>query len=488
MQRHDPPQQTVPQPADRRAWWGAGVLFAATALSLLNSTIVNVALPAMQRGLELSGAGIAWAMSGWALAYAIPLVPAGRLGDRLGHKRVFFTGVLLFTLASAACALAQNEAQLVAFRICQGVAGGLFYPAIAAMLGSLFAGRDRAKAFAIMGATIGVAAAIGPLLGGVILETLPTGLGWRAVFLINVPLGLVVLAGTLALLSDTRRPGAASRGDGVGLVLLTLSLSGLLVPLIVGQQQGWPLWGWLLLAAGALVLVCFLAWESRVDRRGGLALIPPRLLRLPGFGLPAAIGFVQFAGFVSIFYVLALLWETGLGRSALEMGLLTLPEAIGSIIGSWAVTRLLDRFGVHTLTIGSALMAAGIAGVWAVLALVPVDRLDAWVLALPLLVTGLGTGTTLAPTLDHAISAVPRADTGSASGIIATVQRLGNAAGLAGAGAVFFTVLSPTAGEPADHVGAAAAGMLLCTALTVVGLVLAVALAASTRGLRSRPS
>ncbi len=472
---------TTPQheTSPARPWWAASVLLAATALSLLTSTIVNVALPAMQRDLALSPAAVAWAVAGWALAYAIPLIPAGRLGDRIGHRRVFLVGITLFTLASIACALSHTEWQLVAARILQGAAGGVFYPAIAALLSTLFTGRDRARALAIMGAVIGVAAAVGPLLGGLILQALPADQGWRAVFLLNLPLGLIISISAALLLRDINRTPNRQPQDHIGLLLLTLGLTGILTPLIIGQELSWPLWGWGLLTIGILTTIGFLFWESHLDRHGGLALLPPRLLRLPRFSIPVAISFVQFAGFVSIFYVLALLWETGLGHTPLEMGLLTLPEAIGSIIGSWAITRIIDRIGIHSITTGSALLAAGMIGIWATLAYTPAAELTAWTLAIPLFITGLGTGTTMSPILNYAIAAVPATDAGSASGIIATVQRLGNAVGLAAASAVFFTTLSHgPASDDRQYVTAAAAGLLLCAGLTLIGLLLAAALSA----------
>lgn len=469
-------------PPLRNPWWGAGILISATALSLLNSTIVNVALPAIREGLRLTSAGVSWVMAGWALAYAIALVPSGRLGDRIGHRQVFITGITLFVITSIACGFAQNEVQLVLFRIAQGVAGGMFYPAIGATLSSLFNGPARSRAFAIMGATIGVAAAIGPLLGGVLVDTLPGELGWRSVFLVNAPLGLAIVLGALRWLP--RKAGAARGAGGsdpFGLLLLTLALAGLFVPLIIGQDLGWPAWLWLVMVAGIAVLVGFLLWESRVDRSGRLPLVPPRLFALPRFTVPVVISFVQFAGFVAIFYVLALLWQSGLGRTALEMGLLTLPEAVGSIVGSWALVRILPRLGLHTITLGSALMVGGITGIWGVLNLVPATDLSSWGLLLPLFIMGVGVGLTITSTLNVALAAVEPRDAGGASGLVATMQRLGNGAGLAIVGAVFFATLASVTPSPEGYASATANALLVSIGFTGIGLVLALVLVALDR-------
>ncbi|MGO3886126.1 MAG: MFS transporter, partial [Mycetocola sp.] len=323
----------------------AAVLLSAAALALLNSTIANVALPSMQIALGLSPAAVSLTLAGWALAFALALIPAGKLGDRWGHKRVFLTGIAIFTVSSTLIALVQDDVQLIGLRLIQGLSGGLFYPAIAASLSMLFSGQARGRAFGALGGTLAAAAAVGPLLGGLVIELAGADLGWRLVFLLNLPLGLLILVGGVVLLPRRAGSGATGRVDSLGFALLALGLIGVLSALILGEQDGWPGWVWVVLALGIAVLVLFALWERRAQERGSDTVIAPALFQNRDFALSAVISFSQFAGFISIFYLLALLWQSGLGRSALDMGLLTLPEALAAVVGAALVQPLVTRWG-----------------------------------------------------------------------------------------------------------------------------------------------
>src|SRR4051794_29220285 len=258
-----PPALAVP----RRSWQALIVLLAGMFIALLDTTIVNVALPTIRTSLGASEATLSWIISGYALAFGLALIPAGRVGDRFGHKWVFFTGIALFTLASAACGLAQSDTQLVIFRVVQGLAGGIFVPAVTAFIQLLFPGPVRGKAFAIMGSVIGVSTALGPILGGLIIEAFGEANGWRIVFFVNLPIGIVALIAAAVLLPAGRLGTTESEPgyDFVGLALLTLGLVAILVPLIEGQDKGWPAWTWITLAVGALLIVAFGAWEVRIQ-------------------------------------------------------------------------------------------------------------------------------------------------------------------------------------------------------------------------------
>ena len=245
----------------KRAWQALIVLLAGMFIALLDTTIVNVALPSIRTSLDASEATLSWIISGYALSFGLVLIPAGRLGDRIGHKWVFFTGLALFTVASLACGLAQNDLQLIIARVVQGLAGGIFVPAVTAVIQQMFPPRFRGKAFAIMGSVIGVSTALGPIAGGLIIEAFGTENGWRLVFMVNLPIGAVALVAAAILLpSSTKSTAPSSRIDWVGLLLLSAGLVALLVPLIEGQDQGWPLWTYLVLAAGVLLIVAFGAW------------------------------------------------------------------------------------------------------------------------------------------------------------------------------------------------------------------------------------
>ena len=246
------PAPAAAPPVARGAWLALAVVLGAAFMSLLDTTIVNVALPTIRTSLDASESTLSWIISGYALAFGLALIPAGRLGDRYGHKWVFITGLALFTAASLACGLAQNDLQLIIARVVQGLGGGIFFPAVSAFIQLLFPPMARGKAFAILGAVIGVSSALGPLVGGLIIQALGDETGWRWIFAVNLPIGVIVLVAAIALL-PSEAAGKATSNDLIGLVLLSGALVALLVPLIQGQEEGWPLWTYLSIGGGVLL-------------------------------------------------------------------------------------------------------------------------------------------------------------------------------------------------------------------------------------------
>lgn len=428
-------------------WFALAVLLIGAFMALLDTTIVNVALPTIRTSIGASNTTLSWIVSGYALAFGLALVPAGRVGDRFGHKWVFITGLAVFTLASLACGLAGDDRQLIAARAMQGLAGGTFFTPITALIQLMFPAPQRGRAFAIMGATIGFSTALGPLAGGLIIEAFGTGLGWRLVFGVNVPIGvLAVIAALLVLPVGAERSGAA--GDWTGLVVLSAGLVALLTPVIQGRQAGWAPWTFASMAAGVALVGLFAAWERRLEARGRDPLIPPRLFAHRSFTGGSVLALVYFAAFTSIFFTLALLWQAGLGHSALASGLVVLPFAIGNIVGASQSDRLAAHFGRAVLTAGLALVAVGITAAWLVLAIVPPTQLRGWHLLLPLLVAGIGSGLFIAPNVDFIVATVDRADAGAASGVIGVMQRVGSAIGIAVIGTVLFGNLHVTSPGP----------------------------------------
>ncbi|WP_375389936.1 MFS transporter [uncultured Amnibacterium sp.] len=468
------------QVAPRRAWIAFAVVLLGSAMSLIDATIVNVALPSIRTSIDASEATLSWIISGYALAFGLALIPAGRLGDRFGHKWVFFSGLALFVAASVACGLSQTDEQLIVSRVVQGLAGGIYLPAVSAYIQLLFSGRVRGRAFAVFGAVLGVSSAIGPVLGGLLIEAFGTTDGWRFVFYVNLPIGVVALLATAALVPNSPRQAAAANGvDLVGLLLLSGALSAILVPLIEGQDQGWPLWTYFSLAGGVVLLVLFGLWERSVVARGRTALVPPHLFTHPAFTAGTFLALVYFAAFVSIFFSISLLWQSGLGHTALESGLVSIPFAIGSIVGSSFSTRLSAAIGRTVLILGSGLVALGLIGVWLVLLLVPATDLTSWDLLGPLLVAGLGSGLFIAPNVQFIVATVDAAEAGAASGVISTMQRIGSAIGIAVIGSVFFGTLSfpsgrrPTSTDVADAFATSAtAALLVSAAFAVVAFLL----------------
>jgi EmrB/QacA subfamily drug resistance transporter len=434
----------------RHAWRALGVLLIGMFMSLLDATIVNVALPTIRTSLSASEATLSWIISGYALAFGLALIPAGRLGDRLGHKWVFITGLALFTAASLACGLAQDGTQLIVARVIQGLAAGIYLPAVTAYIQLLFTGRTRGKAFAIMGAVIGVSSALGPLIGGLLIQAFGNANGWRLVFVVNLPFGIAALiAAVLMLPKGSESRGEASGVDAVGLLLLSGGLVAILVPLIEGQDQGWPVWTYLSLAGGVALIALFAAWEVFVARRGKSPLVPPHLFSHPAFTGGVILALVYFAAFVSIFFTISILWQAGLGHTALESGVVSIPFALGSIVGASQSGRLAAKIGRTVLVIGAGMVAVGLIALWLVLMLVSPGDLTSWDLLLPLLVAGTGSGMFIAPNAQFIIATVDRQEAGAASGVIGTMQRLGSAIGIAIIGSVFFGTLTiPAGGRP----------------------------------------
>ena len=440
----------------KRAWQALGVLLIGMFMSLLDATIVNVALPTIRTSLSANEATLSWIISGYALAFGLVLIPAGRLGDRFGHKWIFVAGLALFTVASLACGLAQDSTQLVIARVIQGLAGGIYLPAVTAFIQLLFTGKTRGSAFAIMGAVIGVSSALGPIVGGLLIQAFGEKEGWRYVFDVNVPIGIIALVAAVALLPKGAASASAKASGGVdwiGLALLAGGLVAILVPLIEGQTLGWPLWTYLLIAGGVVLIVLFALWEVSYTKRGKSPLVPPHLYSHPAFTGGTILALVYFAAFTSIFFSISILWQSGLGHTALESGFVSIPFAVGSILGASQSSRLAPILGRKVLVIGVGMLTVGLVAVWLVLLLVPAADLVNWDLLGPLLVAGLGSGLFIAPNAQFIVATVDPQEAGAASGVVGTMQRLGSAVGIAVIGSVFFgalTIVAPTAAQIAD--------------------------------------
>jgi EmrB/QacA subfamily drug resistance transporter len=458
-------------------WRAVSIVLIGAFMALLDTTIVNVALPSIRTGLHASSASLEWIVAGYALAYGLALVPAGRAGDRFGHKWMFLIGLTVFTLASVACGVSQESGQIVAARIVQGFGAGLFYPAISATIQLSFSGPERSRAFSMLGATIGVSTALGPLLGGLIIAGAGADDGWRWVFLVNLFIGAVTVP--LAAWLLPRSPARAQRGfDPAGLGLFTAALLLLLIPLVEGQQVGWPAWCWACLGGSVVALVLLGFWEVAVDRRGGDALLKPGLLRQMSFSAGAIFAVVYFAGFASVFFTLSILWQEGLGHSALITGLVIAPFSVGSLVAAANSDKLSARLGRMVLVTGCVLVIIGL-GCTVLVVHLTSPAVSGWYLVAPLLVAGLGTGMTIAPNQDFVLATVSRREAGTASGILGTAQRIGTALGIAVIGTVLFGSLHVHPGPDAVAVAfshSAQLALLANIGFVVLALVLVLAL------------
>jgi len=440
----------------RRTWAAFAVLILGIAMALLDTTIVNVALPTIRTSLKADEATLSWIISGYALAYGLALIPAGRIGDRVGHKWVFLVGIVGFTLASFWAGVSNDTANLIVARVVQGLFGGIFFPPVTALIQLMFPPRRRGQAFAIFGASIGFSTALGPLVGGLLIQWLGDADGWRSIFFVNLPFGVIAVIAGLILLPGGAEAKATSALDFFGFVLLAGGLVAILIPLIQGQQDGWPLWTYLSIGGGVLLLVVFAIWELSVARRGKEPLVPPHLFSHPSFTGGVILALVYFAAFTSIFFTISLLWQAGLGHTALESGLVSIPFAIGSIVGASQSNRLAERLGRTVLLIGTGLVSIGLISLWLVLLRVAPGDLTNWALLAPLAVAGIGSGMFIAPNAQFIVATVDRTEAGAASGVIGTVQRVGSAIGIAVIGSVLFGNLPKDFGPTSAQTAAAA--------------------------------
>ncbi|MFJ5644511.1 MFS transporter [Streptomyces sp. NPDC093223] len=461
---------------DDRRWRALGVCLAAGFISLLDTSIVNVALPSIEHGLGATEAAQSWVVSGYALTFGLALVPAGRLGDIRGRRQAFLLGLAVFTVASAACGLAASPDWLVVFRLIQGAAAGLVAPQTSGLIQQMFQGSERAKAFGLLGSVIGVSTAVGPLAGGLIIDAAGTGDGWRWVFFVNLPIGVAAFAAGLRLLPRFRgSPGRREEFDPVGVVLLGAGVLALMLPLVQEQQWNGRL-KWSLLPVGALLLGLFWVWERRMGRLGRAPLVDLELFSLRSFTRGALISLSYFAGFTTVFFVLALFLQNTAGYSALASGLSVMPFAVSSAVGAALGGRLVVRHGRKIVVIGLSGVAVGLLGIAAAAWLVPLEDLG-WAAVVPMIIGGIGSGVTVSPNTTLTLTLVPVKRAGAAGGVLQTGQRVGSAAGIAVVGAVYFAHLAN--GGPA--VEALQLGLLTSVGFILVALCLAVA------DLRERP-
>ncbi|MGY1605640.1 MFS transporter [Geodermatophilus sp. SYSU D00700] len=453
---------------DPRRWQALSVTLVVGFMSLLDVSIVSVALPSLQADLGATPATVQWVVSGYALTFGLALVPAGRLGDALGRRRLFLAGLAGFVLASAAAGAAPSVGWLVAARLVQGLAAGCLAPQNSAFIQQLFRGAERGRAFGLFGATVGVSTAVGPVVGGAILGLASGPDGWRWLFYVNVPIGVVAFLLAMRLL-PRGTSGGRGRIDVVGVLLLGAGALAVLFPLVQAEAGGLSRLWWLFLA-GAALLAAFAAWERRVVARGGQPVFDPRLVtQTRGYGIGAALGTVYFVGFSGIWLVLALFFQTGLGYTPLQSGLAVTPFALGSATSAVVAGRLVERYGRVLTVVGLIGVVTGLAAAAVVLLVAPPSAAG-WAIAPALLLGGLGGGLVISPNITMTLRDVPVAMAGSAGGGLQTAQRFGAAVGTAALPGLFYLVLGATG----DHPTAAAAGLAVSVLGAVAALVLGV--------------
>jgi EmrB/QacA subfamily drug resistance transporter len=422
-----------------RRWLAAAAMIGAATMDLIDITIVNVALPTIRSDLDTSGTQLQWVVSAYMLAFAAALIVAGSFGDVLGRKRIFVAGVAAFGLASLAAGLAQSPGALIAARVVQGAAAASMLPQLLGTFRSMFADDERGRALGVYGAVLGLASALGLVLGGALTQADVFGWGWRTVFVVNVPIALICTVAAARIVPETREPGAG-RPDVVGATLLAAAIVAIAYPLVEGRANRWPLWGWLVLAGGVAALIALSAVEERRQRARVAPLLSTRLFRIPAFVAGLVVQFAFSAGMQGFFLVLAVWLQTGRGFSPLGAGLTALAFSVGSFLLAGGAVPLAQRYGRLVLSSGGTLMALGALGV-ALGARHVGHAANPWPIVPGLAITGVGLSLLIIPLANVVLAAVPPQVASGAGGSFTTAQQLGGALGVAIVGAVFFSAL-----------------------------------------------
>ncbi|UUE56126.1 MFS transporter [Pectobacterium aroidearum] len=465
----------LPAPAvNSPPWLGLSVLLMAGFVTIFDLFVVNVAIPSMQADLGASFAQIGFIVAGYELAFGVLLITGGRLGDVFGRRRLFVVGMAGFTLASALCGLAPSAGFLIGARILQGLAAALLFPQVYASIRVNFDGDDSRRAFGLLGMTLGLAAIAGQILGGWLVHANLFGLGWRSIFLINVPIGLLAIAAA-RFIPESRTPQRPSL-DWMGVALVSVGLTLLLVPLIEGPGQEWPEWSLWMLATATLLLAMFYRQQERRQRAGHLPLVDMRLLVQHRFLLGVLLVLLVYSTSSSFFLCFALLVQTGLGLDPFLAGSIFAPCSVGFVLASLAAPRLVARWGTVAIVVGALVYAVSIGLLIMQVQLAGADLVAVRLIPV-LVVVGAGQGFIMTPLLNLVLGFVDEAQAGMASGVISTVQQVGAALGVAVVGILFGTALATgddAVAQAGQYVSAFVAGMLynLIAALLVCILLL----------------
>ena len=450
-------------------------------VTLLAVSSVNVILPAVSQDLSAGTAGLQLVVSGYSLVFGIVLVPAGRAGDVMGRGRIFVIGMILFGVGSLASGLAPDVVTLNLARVVMGVGSGLLNPQVAGMIQQYYSGESRGRAFGLFGAVIGVSVAVGPVLSGGLIGWLGDDWGWRASFLINVPLVLLGVWAAHRYLPDSawhRQDGGSGAGrdrvdlDPVGMVLLAAGTLLIMIPFMEASAGAW-VWG--LEAAGIGIVSAWVAWERRYRARGGAPMVDLSLLTIPSFAYGSLAIAVYFLGYTSVWIIVAQYVQAGLGSTALVSGAVGFPAALAGSVAAAVAGRRVIRVG-RVMVLGG--MAAGMAGLLASVGIIHMHARAGWSpwwLTLTLLLLGVGQGLVVSPNQTLSLVDVPLEYAGAAGGILQTGERIGTSIGIAAITGLTFRVSHSSGWDVAAQVGllAVVAAIAVSAAIAAVDLRLA---------------
>ena len=450
-------------------------------VTLLAVSSVNVILPAVSQDLSAGTAGLQLVVSGYSLVFGVVLVPAGRAGDVMGRGRIFVIGMILFGVGSLASGLAPDVVTLNLARVVMGVGSGLLNPQVSGMIQQFYSGESRGRAFGLFGAVIGVSVAVGPVLSGGLIGWLGDDWGWRASFLINVPLVLLGVWAAHRYLPDSawhRQDGgsAAGRGrvdlDPVGMVLLAAGTLLIMIPFMEASAGAWV---WCLEAAGIGIVSAWVAWERRYRARGGAPMVDLSLLTIPSFAYGSLAIAVYFLGYTSVWIIVAQYVQAGLGSTALVSGAVGVPAALAGSVAAAVAGRRVIRVG-RVMVLGG--MAAGMAGLLASVGIIHMHARAGWSpwwLTLTLLLLGVGQGLVVSPNQTLSLVDVPLEYAGAAGGILQTGERIGTSIGIAAITGLTFRVSHSSGWDVAAQAGllAVVAAISVSAAVAAVDLRLA---------------
>lgn len=413
-------------------------------MDLLDNTIVNIAIPSIRENLGASYATIQWLIAGYALSFAVLLITGGRMGDVFGYKKLFMWGVGGFTFASLLSGLAWNSEVLIAARLLQGGMAALMVPQVMSLMQVMFKPSERGGVMGIFGALAGVAASLGPVIGGILIHFNIAGLDWRPIFLINVPVGIFALFMAAKYLPDGKSPHPLKL-DLVGTLLVVVSMFLFVFPLIEGRDYDWPLWCFAMMAAAVPTLGLFIWWQGVKDKKDGSPLVVPALMKTRTFVTGLIVNVIFEGAMIGFFLPFTLILQVGLGYEVIKAALTGIPTAIGiSVVMAVFSQKLIPKLGRYTMTIGTVIMAMGLGLIyffvhWHGLNTTP------WEFIPGLLVTGAGMALIMSPMFSVVLTDVDSKHAGSASGVLNAVQQLGGAVGTALIGVFFFGQLVTSA-------------------------------------------
>jgi MFS family permease len=436
---------------DPNRWPALVVLLTGAFLPAFDFFVVNVALPAMHTELGARPQDLELVVAGYGLAFAVLLITGGRLGDLYGRKKLFIIGMVGFTIASALCGLATSPAVLIASRILQGLTAALMNPQVLAIIRVTFPEGERARAIGYFGTTIGLASIAAQLVGGALIQANIAGLGWRPIFLVNVPVGAVALVFAVRTLRESTAHGRPTLDIG-GIVLATLTLALLVYPLVEASGLGWPWWTWVMLVASAPALALFVAYEWQLQERGRSPLVSMRLFRDPGFSLGLVMAMTFFSGLAAFFMGITIFLQQGFGYGPLATGLVFVAFGIGFVAASLKSSHVSRRIGPLTISVGTTLMGTGLLAIVGLAVWARGAPINLYVLWPVLIWYGCGQGLAL-PTLVASVvgsSRIPAQEAGAASGVFTMVQQVAFALGIAVIMGLFFAVLGSSQ-APVDY-------------------------------------